>query len=181
MAKHEFASRRDKIAWYLDEIDSYKEDMGRWYTVLIRRILPFLIFIVPIIVISDKIVGYVIDRYLYALFGNSFGTLAIVAWMIALLIFLAILIFLPRFATFCEFVITGGFYYLCVKTLIDFNNGLASKPLISSAFGYTILIALSIFMFMKLVFFVIEVIYRITFHGEKEPKAYKDDSEDLVL
>ena len=35
---------------------------------------------------------------------------------------------------------------------------------------------------MKLVFLVLEIMYHIVFHGEKEPRAYKDgQGDDLVL
>ena len=42
-----FKSRKEKIGWFLDEIDSYKEDMGKWYSLFIRIILPFFIFLIP--------------------------------------------------------------------------------------------------------------------------------------
>ena len=45
---HNFSSKRKKLEWYLDEIDCYKEDMGKWYTIFIRRVLPVLVFFFPI-------------------------------------------------------------------------------------------------------------------------------------
>ena len=30
--KPEFKNNKERLRWYVDEIDSYKEDMGRWYT-----------------------------------------------------------------------------------------------------------------------------------------------------
>lgn len=50
--KHQFKDRKEKIGWYLDEIDSYKEDMGKWYSLFIRIILPFLIFLMPANVVA---------------------------------------------------------------------------------------------------------------------------------
>ncbi len=178
-----FDNRRDKIAWYLDEIDSYKEDMGKWYTVFFRRILPFLVFIVPLNIVCARAYESFASRYLSAILDPTSAASKIVVWLVALVIFLAILIFLPRFATFCEFAITGVFYYLAIFATYSYqvNGVVMTKPLITNGFGYFVIIVLSIFMFMKLVFFVLEIMYRIVFRGEHEPKAYKDDADDFVL
>ncbi len=165
-----FKNKKEKIQWFLDEIDSYKEDMGKWYTIFIRRIIPFLVLFIPLILISFRFYCFVADKYLGGVFSSADSTPGIVVWLIAMLFFLVILIFLPRFATFCEFVLAGVYYYLVVSlgTLVD------------TGLGYFVLISVSVFMFMKLVFFVLEIMYRIVFHGEKEPKAYPTD-DDVVF
>ena len=179
----QFKSRRDKIAWYLDEIDCYKDDMGRWYTLFIRRILPFLIFIVPLNIVCTKIYQSVTARYLSMILDPASGAGKIVFWLVTMLIFLAMLIFLPRVATFFEFAVSGVFYYLAFTAtyIVERNGQLIEKGLITNGFGYFVIITLSIFMFMKLVFFVLEVMYRIVFRGEHEPRAYKDGYDDIVL
>ena len=63
----------------------------------------------------------------------------------------------------------------------QFNYGVINKPLITNGLGYFIAIALGVFLFMKLVFLVIEIIYMITFRGEHEPKAYHGDENDIVF
>ena len=138
MERPEFKNRREKIEWYLDEIDCYKEDMGKWYTVFIRRILPFLICAIPLNIVCKNIYQFVADRYLGGIFDSSELAMANLSWVIALVIFLIILIFFPRFATFCEFTISGAFMYLAYT--IGF---------ISTGLGYFTIISLSIFSLMK--------------------------------
>lgn len=179
--KHEFVDRKDKVAWYLDEIDSYKEDMGKWYTVFIRRILPALVFFFPINNLAFFFCEIIVQNFLGGMISFKDTAFPHVVFLVAELLFIAILIFLPRFATFCEFVIAIGFFLLVVIRINQFNAGLVSKPLITNALGYFIAIALGIFMFMKLVFLVIEIIYMITFRGEHEPRVYKEDSDNDVV
>lgn len=167
--KPKFKDRREKIQWYLDEIDSYKEDMGKWYTVFIRRVLPFLIFVIPLNIIAFRFYSFVADRYLGGIFSSADSTPGFVLWIISVFIFLVILIFLPRFATFCEFIL-GPMYIVLV-----FKMG----TLLDTGLGYFVFISLSLFMLMKLVFLVLEVMYRIVFRGEKEPRVYHDD--DIVF
>ncbi len=181
--KHQFKDRKDKIGWYLDEIDSYKEDMGRWYSVFIRIVLPFLIFLIPSNIVCARFYEMITSRYLSGFFDPTDNAAKIVFWVICLLVFLAVLIFLPRFATLVEFGVSGVFYYLAltVKYVVEVDGKLVEKSLITNGLGYFVVITLSVFMFMKLVFLVFEIMYRIVFHGEKEPKAYKDDSNDIVF
>lgn len=181
--KHQFKDRRDKIGWYLDEIDSYKEDMGKWYSVFIRIVLPFLIFIIPSNIVCARFYDMMAARFLGGILVEGDNAAKIVFWVICLFIFLAILVFLPRFATFVEFAVSGVFYYLAltVTYVVQVGDKLVEKSLITNGLGYFVVITLSVFMFMKLVFLVFEIMYRIVFHGEKEPKAYKDDQNDIVF
>ena len=156
--KHEFVDRRDKIAWYLDEIDSYKEDMGKWYTVFIRRILPALVFFFPINNLAFFFCEYITKHFLGGVLTFKNTAFPHVVFLVMELLFIAILIFLPRFATFCEFVLATGFYALVVIRINQFNAGLVSKPLITNLLGYFVAITLGIFIFMKLVFLIIEII-----------------------
>ncbi len=176
-------SRREKIAWFLDEIDSYKEDMGKWYSLLIRIILPFLVFLIPMNIVCARVYRSMVSRYLSGILDINDNAAMIVFWLTCMLIFLAILIFLPRFGTFVEFVLSGVFYYLAITVtyVVEIDGKLVEKALITNGLGYFVVITLSVFMFMKLVFFVFEIMYRIIFHGEKEPKAYKDDANEIVF
>ena len=178
--KHQFKDRKEKIGWYLDEIDSYKEDMGKWYSLFIRIILPFLIFLMPANVVCARFFDMMAARYFGGIIQQGDNAAHIVFWVICMLIFLAILIFLPRFATFVEFAVGGAFIYMAMfMTFVDSAGN--PKPLISSGLGYFVIIVLSVFLFMKLVFLVFEIMYMIIFRGEKEPKAYKDDDNDIVF
>lgn len=179
--KHEFVDRRDKIAWYLDEIDSYKEDMGKWYTVFIRRILPALVFFFPINNLAFFFCEYITKHFLGGVLTFKNTAFPHVVFLVMELLFIAILIFLPRFATFCEFVLATGFYALVVIRINQFNAGLVSKPLITNLLGYFVAITLGIFIFMKLVFLIIEIIYMVTFKDEKEPRVYSEDSNNDVV
>ena len=98
--KHKFSSRREKLEWYLDEIDCYKEDMGKWYTVFIRRILPVLVFFFPINNLSFGLCEYAVKHVLGGVLTFDDATFPLVVFFVSLLIFILILIFLPRFATF---------------------------------------------------------------------------------
>ena len=179
--RHKFSGRKEKIEWYLDEIDCYKEDMGKWYTVFVRRILPLLVFFFPINNLAFGVCEYAVKHMLGGILTFDDTTFPLVVFFVTLLLFALILIFLPRFATFCEFAMGIAFYVLVVARLNQFNNGVIDKPLITNGLGYFIAIALGIFLFMKLVFLIIEIIYMITFRGEHEPKAYNGDENDLVL
>ena len=105
-----FKNNKERICWYLDEIDTYKEDMGKWYTIFIRRVIPMLVFFIPMNIIGFRSYEYIALKYFGGLFQGLSSTIGVAIWLVAMLIFLAILIFLPRFATFCEFVLGTVFY-----------------------------------------------------------------------
>lgn len=177
-----FKNNKERIRWYLDEIDTYKEDMGKWYTIFIRRVIPMLVFFIPMNIIGFRSYEYIALKYFGGLFQGLSSTIGVAIWLVAMLIFLAILIFLPRFATFCEFVLGTAFYAFVFRSFNQFAQGLVDKPIITNAFGFFVAITLGVFLFMKLVFLVLEIMYHIVFHGEKEPRAYKDgQGDDLVL
>ena len=179
--KHRFSDRREKVEWYLDEIDCYKEDMGKWYTVFIRRVLPFLVFFFPINNLVFAGCEYVVKHFLGGVITFTDTAFPHVVWLVSCVIFLAILIFLPRFATFCEFAMAIAFYVLAVVRLNQFNDGVIDKPLITNALGYFVAISLGIFIFMKFVFLVIEIIYMITFRGEKQERVHRGSSDTDVV
>ena len=178
--KHEFKNRKEKIGWYIDEIDSYKEDMGMWYTVFIRRILPFMIFVLPFAVIWEHLYPYICYKFFDGILSPDDQYLPWAVFAVSLVLFLAILILLPRFATFCEFVISALFYYYVFSTFSKFAAGLIQRPVITSAAGYTLAIGLGLFMFMKLVFLVLEIVYMIVFRHEKAPKTFVEDDDFVV-
>lgn len=180
--KPEFKNNKERLRWYVDEIDSYKEDMGRWYTWLVRRIIPLLVFFIPLNVITFRTYEYIANKYLGGLFLDMSATIGIVVWFLSVLIFLAVLVFLPRFATVCEFVFGFAFFAFVYRSNMMYAQGTIDKPIITNGLGWFVVIALALFLFMKLVFLVIEIIYHVVYRGEKEPKAYKSsDGDDLVL
>ncbi len=181
--KRQFKNRKEKIGWYLDEIDCYKEDMGKWYTLGVRIILPFLLFIIPFNKLVYHGFEWIRTHFLLGIIPEFNETIPLCLWMLVCLIFLAILIFLPRFATFCEFVSSFGFYYLAftVTYMVEQGGKLVERGFITNGLGYFTIISLSIFMFMKLVFLVFEIAYKIVFRGETEPKAYKDEANEIVF
>ena len=178
---HKFKNRRQKIEWYLDEIDCYKEDMGKWYTVFIRRILPALVFFFPINNLAFGFCEYAVKHFLGGVLNFDNATFPLVVFFVSLLLFILILIFLPRFATFCEFAMGIAFFTFVMVRINQFSAGVVSKPLITNGLGYFVAITLGVFLFMKLVFLVIEIIYMIVFRGEREPKAYHGNDNDIVF
>lgn len=181
-SRPKFKNNKEKIRWYLDEIDCYKEDMGKWYSWFFRRIIPILVFFFPINIVAFNLYYFVGQNYLGGIYSALPQTVGLIVWIIMYLIFIAIVIFLPRAATFFEFLIGGVFFFFVFRSITLFNEGALAKPIITNALGFTIAIVLGIFLFMKLVFLVLEIVYHIVFRGEKEPKAYKDGQDrDLVL
>jgi hypothetical protein len=167
--KHEFKNRKEKIAWYLDEIDSYKEDMGMWYTVFIRRILPFILYIMPIAVLVQHSYPSMVARFFSGILKQDDIYLPWAIYAISLVLYLAVLILLPRFATFCELVM--GFMYIYMA--FRFHH-------INTALGYFTIISVTLFVIMKLVFLVFEIMYMIIFKDEKQPKSFIQDDDFVV-
>ena len=73
---------------------------------------------------------------------------------------------------------------LAAHSVVQYENHVSyvAKPIVTNPFGYFVAISLGVFIFMKFVFLVIEIIYMITFRGEKEARAYKEENDrDIVF
>ena len=126
-----------------------------------------MVFFLPMLILSAYAYQRIFVSFMPGLFHYADQGPTYIIWAVSLVVFLLILIFLPRFATFCEFVM-GISYLVLIFHLGGFTD---------TALGYFTVIVLSIFVFMKFVFLIVEIMYLIVFHGEKEAKAYIDDTD----
>lgn len=137
---------------FLIKVNDMEQKMGFLYSVILRRILPFLIFFFPINVVLELSLLY-INRHFPNTFINT--TFLLVSWIIAQLGFLTLLIVLPKVATVVEFIFGPAFLFLVIH-----------YSLLSRVRDYLIFIGVILFLLVKLVFIVFKIM------GKKE---FKDD------
>lgn len=147
------------------KIDDMEQSMGFWYSLFAKRIVPFLLYIIPVNVILGRING-VIAPYFPGV--NLNGTILLVSWIVVMLGFLAITIFAPKAATVVEFVL--GFAYLFLAFRFHLYN---------SALGYVILFWMIIFLLVKTVFLVFKII-RLKVAAGDEKGVERDESGRIV-
>ena len=151
-----------------------KKSLGKWYTVFLRIILPFLLYILPINVIVARTSDWMFARLFPGVFDLLHSLRAVyflAVTLFSLLIFLIILIKLPKAASVIEFVF--GFFYIF----------LAIKFGYFSVAGIILMIALSVFLFFKLLFLIVNIMYDITYgsddveRGASGRRVRKSDSD----
>ncbi len=151
-----------------------KKKLGKWYTVFFKRILPFIIYLLPINVIIARTSDWLVSHYLRGikdLLSDMRSPYFLVMWTVLALIFLALLIFAPKAATVVEFVF--GFYYIFLAFKYSYFNPL----------GIALLVALIVFLIFKLLFLIVNIMYDITYgsddaeRGESGRRVKKSDSD----
>ena len=147
---------------FIIKINDIKTNMGMWYSLFLRRILPFLIYIIPMNVVLENSYN-TINRY----YPNDFinGTFLYVSWIAAMVLFLGVAIIAPKAATVIEFVVGFAYLFFAFKYHI-FTNAL----------GYSLLIVMILFLLIKLVFLVFEIIRIKTFADDKKNHIERDES-----
>ena len=151
-----------------------KKSLGKWYTVFFRIILPFLIYLIPINIIIARTSDWLVARFLPTI-GELLSSLRspyfLITWLLALLVFLIILIKLPKAATVIEFVF--GIYFIVLAFKYNYVN----------LFGIALIIAVSVFLFFKLLFLIVNIMYRVEYgyddveRGESGRRVRKSDSD----
>lgn len=151
-----------------------KKSLGKWYTVFFKRILPFLLYIIPINIIIARTSDWLVEHYLAGIkdwLSNMRSPYFLVMWAVLALIFLALLILAPKAATVIEFVF--GIYYIFLAFRFGYFNAL----------GIALIISVVIFLFVKLLFLIVNIMYEITYghddveRGESGRRVRKSDSD----
>lgn len=137
------AKRKRKVG-IVNKAEKLKRSAGRYYTVFGQRVLPFLLYFIPIVVLIDRACRYAARNLSLSVNENALMIICI----IALIGFISVLIISPRTATAIEFLL--GFAYL----FLAFHY-----HLYVNALGYTLLIGMIMFLLIKIVFFCFDVIY----------------------
>ena len=151
---------------FIVKINDMKIKMGLWYSLFARRIIPFLIYIIPMNVVLENSYN-IINRY----YPNDYlnGTFLYVSWIAAMVLFLGIAIIAPKAATVIEFVVGFAYLFFAFKYHI-FTNAL----------GYSLLIGMILFLLVKSVFLVFEIIRLKTFADDKKNHIERDESGRIV-
>ena len=151
-----------------------KKSLGKWYTVFFRIILPFLIYIIPINIIIARTSDWLVSRFLAGIWdwlSDMRSPYFLVTWAVVALIFLALLIFAPKAATVLEFIY--GIYFIFLAFRFGYFNAL----------GIALIIAVAIFLFVKLLFLIVNIMYGITYgfddveRGESGRRVRHSDSD----
>ena len=139
-----------------------KKGLGKWYTVFFKRILPFLLYIIPINIIITRSSDWFFSHFLRGvqnLFSDLRSPYFLVMWSLFLLVFLVILILLPRFATVLEFIY--GILYFIIAIKFHYFN----------AIGIILFIALVIYLLFKILFIVVNIMFDVTYGDEKAERG----------
>lgn len=147
-------------------LNDVEQSMGAWYTIFAQRIVPFLLFIIPVNVIIGRV-----NRFIYRYYPNPelFGTLMLLAWIVVMVAFLTVLILSPKAGTVIEYIFGFAYLYLAFRYHIH-NNAL----------GYTVLFAVITFLVVKTVFLGFKIFGMISFAGDKKNNIERDESGRVV-
>lgn len=156
----------DPTERFIIEVNDFKQSAGYWYSILALRILPFLLYILPVNVVLGRINGFLQSRFLPDVELNK--TPLLVMWIVVMAGFLAVVILSPKAATVVEFII--GFAYL----FLTFRH-----HLFGSILGNVVLTGMIIFLLVKLVFFVFNLI-SIKKFSQDEQNIERDESGRAV-
>lgn len=147
------------------KIDDMEQSMGFWYSLFALRIVPFLLYIIPVNVILGRI-NRVIAPYFPGV--NLNGTILLVSWIVVMLGFLALTIFAPKAATVVEFVF--GFAYLFLVFRFNLHH---------TVVGYVMLFWMILFLLIKTVFLVFKIM-RLKVASGDSAGVERDESGRVV-
>lgn len=156
----------DKTERFIVFINDFKQIMGTWYSVVALRILPMLLFFIPVNVVLARFTLYYKNHFQPDL--NWDGPILMVLWAIAMALLLVLAILLPKVATVYE--LGFGFTYL----FFAFKN-----HLFNSAVGIILLICMIIFLLVKLFFLAVKILSMVKFSGD-EANIERDESGRIV-
>ncbi len=157
----------DPTERFIIKLDDIKQSMGLWYSLFALRVIPFMLFIIPINVVLETIYTYVEAHFIPGAHLN--GTFLLVTWIISMAVFLALTIFTPRIATIAEFLIGAAYLFIAFREHL-FNNIL----------GYSVLIGMMLFLLVKLVFLVFKIIRMRAFADDAKNHIERDESGRVV-
>ena len=151
-----------------------KKRLGKWYTVFFKRILPFLLYIIPINIIIARTSDWLVAHYLAGIkdwLSDMRSPYFLVTWAVLAMIFLALLILAPKAATVLEFIY--GIYFIFLAFRFGYFNAL----------GIALIIGVAVFLLVKLLFIIVNIMYEITYghddveRGESGRRVRKSDSD----
>lgn len=139
-----------------------KKSLGKWYTVFFKRILPFLLYLIPINIIIARTSDWLVEHYLAGikdLLSDMRSPYFLVTWAVLAMIFLTLLILAPKAATVLEFVY--GIYFIFLAFKYGYFNAL----------GIVLIIGVAIFLFVKLLFLIVNIMYMIEYGYDDEERG----------
>ncbi len=155
----------DPTERFIVKVNDFKHSMGLWYSLIGQRILPFLLFIIPVNVIMGRV-----DKFIYRFYSVNLNVAFLYAmWITIMLAFLAVTIFAPKAASVIEFVF-GITYLVLAFHYHMFHNAL----------GYALLFSVILFLLVKLVFLVFKIIQLRAFADDKKNNIERDASGRVV-
>lgn len=152
---------------FLIKISDMKQSMGMWYTLFGQKIIPLIVFFIPINVLIGRFNIHILS-VIHPIFSQSRAIL-LVMWMIGILGLLALTIITPKVATVVEYAI--GLSYLFLVFRLHLYN---------TVLGYAVLFSVILFLLVKTVFLVFEIIRLIAFSGDKKNNIERDESGRIV-
>ncbi len=155
-----------KAERFIIKIDDIEQSMGMWYSLFARRILPFLVFVIPINVIIARMINFVQVHIITD--ARLSGSLLLIFWIISMMAFLTILIFAPKLATVAELATGCVYIYIALRAHL-FNNYL----------GWSVLLSVILFVFVKLVFLAFKIVHMKVVAGDDE-NIERDESGRIV-
>ncbi|MBQ5398382.1 MAG: hypothetical protein IIU14_02975 [Ruminococcus sp.] len=148
-------------------VDDFEQSTGLWYSLFGRRILPFLLLIIPVNVVLGRVNMFLMSRFFEGV--NLNGSILIFEWIAVMLAFLALAVFLPKAATAAEFALGLGYLFLAFRHHI-FHNLL----------GYSVLISVIVFLLVKLAFLSVEVVRLRVSADDKKNNIERDESGRII-
>jgi hypothetical protein len=151
-----------------------KKSLGKWYTVFFKRILPFLLYLIPINIIIARTSDWLVENYLKGiqdLLSDMRSPYFLVTWAVLVMIFLVLLILAPKAATVLEFIY--GIYFIFLAFKYGYFNAL----------GIALIIAVAIILFVKLLFLIVNIMYKVEYgsddveRGESGRRVRHSDSD----
>ncbi|MCR5652695.1 MAG: hypothetical protein K6F88_02745 [Ruminococcus sp.] len=151
---------------FIIKVNGIKQSAGMWYTLAAQKILPFLLFIIPVNVVLGRCLEFIMGRF--SIEWNLLGTPLLVLWLLVMLGLLATSIFVPKVATVFEFGVGICYLYLAFKYHL-YNNILS----------LSLLLSLILFLLVKFVFLIFQIISIRTFSKDGE-NVERDESGRVV-
>ncbi len=157
-----------KAEKFIIKVDDIKQSMGMWYSLFARRILPFLVFVIPINVILARILNFIQVHILTDV--RLSGNLLLIVWAISMIAFLTVLLFAPKLATAAELAV--GFVYIYIYIALRVH-------LLNNLFGWSVLISVILFVLVKLVFLAFKIV-QIKIEAGDDENIERDESGRII-
>ena len=121
----------DKTERFVVFMNDFKNGMGAWYSIFALRVLPVLLYIIPVNVVLGRMTLYY-NRYIDpAFFWN--GPVLMIIWVLSIVLLLVLVIIAPKAASVFEFFFGFGYlffafrHHLFNKSCFSLWSGLSEK------------------------------------------------------